>query len=206
MSTEDTNQTTVNGELVPEYQFDMLWAPQISMKEKTATPILTGMVKAPKGYFNLNKYHPPKNIGRKEYLFALFEEMSASDWPGYGAYKSMRVVHRDRIDSLNFYHPDLLRALENFFTYYGDGTLYVVNGFRSPLELGAEVHGLGIAIDIEAKNNADSYRIMNAAYMAGFPTIIPGGDFLRGEGYIHLDLAPTAQHNYGAGNYDGPWS
>lgn len=181
------------------------------LPKPTQTTTVVGQIvapaaKAPKGYFSLNKYHLPKNIGREEYLRVLLEDMQASDWPHYGPYTSPRVVHRERIDSLNFYHPDLLRILENFFSYYGDSTLYVVNGFRSPQELGATPHSLGIAIDIEATSNAESYRIMNAAYMAGFPTIIPGGDFLRGEGYIHLDLAPTAEHNYGAGNYDGPWS
>lgn len=162
--------------------------------------------KAPKGYFSLNKYHPPQNIAREDYLHALSLDMQASDWPNYGPYTSPRVIHRDRIDSLNFYHPDLLRALENFFSYYGGGILYVINGFLSPQKMGATPHSLGIAIDIEAKDNAASYRIMNAAYMSGIPTIIPGGDFARGEGYVHLDLAPKATHNYGAGVYDGPWS
>jgi len=206
MSTEDIQQTMVNGELVYEQEFDKLWAPQMPAKKETTIVMPRVKVRAPKGYFTINKYYPPKNIERKDYLNALFEEMYGENWIEYGPCKSKRVVHRERIDSLNFYHPDLLRALENLFVYYGDGTLYIVNGFRSPLELGAEAHSLGIAIDIEAKNNAESYRIMNAAYMAGFPTIIPGGDFPNGQGYIHLDLAPKAAYNYGMGVYDGPWS
>ena len=137
---------------------------------------------------------------------SLYEEGFAFEWNGYSSYSGMQLVHLERSDTLNFYHPDFLQTLSCFLHYYGKGELLVLNGFRSPHALGANPHALGIAMDLETKNTVHAYRIMNAAYMAGIPTIIPGGEFAKGEGFIHLDLAPAAMHNYGAGTYEGPWS
>lgn len=164
------------------------------------------IVRVPKGSFTLKKYRPPANIEREEYLQTLHTEMITTDWPEYGPLTSSRIVHRERTDSLNFYHPDIRRIMELFLTYYGNGMLYIVNGFRSPRLYPTQVHSLGLALDIEAPDEASAYRIMNAAYAAGFPTIIPGGDFPNRQGHIHLDLAPKAVYNYGMGVYDGPWS
>lgn len=208
MNMEEVNQPLVNGEPMSESDFDALWSKQTTTAPKKAAVAQPKkiLIKAPKGSFTLKKYRVPANIEREEYLQALHAEMNGSGWPQYGPLISSRVRHRERTDSLNFYHPDLRRTMELFFSYYGDGVLYVVNGFRSPQLYPAQVHSLGLALDIEASDEASAYRIMNAAYAAGFPTIIPGGDFPNGQGHIHLDLAPKAAYNYGMGVYDGPWS
>ena len=193
-------------DLLTDDILEKLYQPQVAAQEETEEATSYALVRARRGYFSENRYHAPQDLSREEYLQSLYEEGFAFEWNGYSSYSGMQLVHLERSDTLNFYHPDFLQTLSCFLHYYGKGELLVLNGFRSPHALGANPHALRIAMDLETKNTVHAYRIMNAAYMAGIPTIIPGGEFAKGEGFIHLDLAPAAMHNYGAGTYEGPWS
>ena len=174
-------------------------------KEAAPTPASENLL-LPKPWFSSSKYHAPEGVGREEYLALFFRAMRKLNWSEHFAYANPSLIHRNRIDSIDFYHKDMHRALDLFLRYYGTGRLYVSNGFRSPASMGASVHSVGLALDIEAPTDAAAYRIMNAAYLAGFPTIVPGGDGESGERYIHLDIAPNDGHHYGVGVYSGPWS
>lgn len=115
------------------------------------------------------------------------------------------LIHLDRQYTTNLYFRDWERIMPILKSFYGKGNLYVVNGFRSPFELGVNVHSTGLAMDILVDNKEQAERLMNAAYMVGIPTIIPAGDIRRGQGHVHLDLAPKPDHVYDAGTYTGPW-
>lgn len=205
MAIEETPQITVNGERIPEYEFDMLWAaPAQANSNHITSPTVQTATYAPRGKFYQDKYIPPE-VGRKGYLNALQDEAVTTNYRQYAPLTSRRITHVDRNGSLNFYTEEMRRAVPIFLHYYGKGELVVINGFRSHWEIGIQAHSVGIAMDIQATTE-QATRIMNAAYMAGIPTILPGGDFLAGEGYVHLDLAEKPPYTYEAGYYEGPWS
>lgn len=160
---------------------------------------------APRGKFYRTSYVAP-DVDRDSYILALHQEAVASHYSYYAALNSDRIKHIDRNDSLDFYTTEMRRVIPLFLDYYGKGKLFVINGFRSPGEIGIYPHSVGIAMDIAAQDKEQADRIMNAAYMAGIPTIIPGGRFESKEGYVHLDIAPKASYIYDAGYYEGPWS
>lgn len=200
------NYASFSEDLLTDDVIEKLYQPQVAAEEETTTETAYVPVRTRRGYFSENRYHAPQELSRSEYLQSLYEEGFAFEWDGYRSYSGGQLVHLERSETLNFYHPDFLQALSCFLHYYGKGELQVLSGFRSPHLFKANPHAVGIALDLEAKDSLQAYRIMNAAYMAGIPTIIPGGEFAKNEGFVHLDLAPAATHNYGAGTYEGPWS
>lgn len=160
---------------------------------------------APRGSFYKDRYVAPK-VDRMEYIDLLDKEGKKTKYAGFSPLDSPDFIHINRTYSIDFYLFDMKRILSIFKNYYGEGKLYVINGFRSPYDIGVNPHSVGIAIDIESENMEQARRIMNAAYMAGIPTIIPNGEFNKGEGYVHLDIAPAPNYIYDAGRYTGPWS
>lgn len=221
MITEDIPQKSINGELLSEYEFDLLWAPQANTDTSVAateakraealhadysprTNLPAQKIVAPRGKFYQDKYVPPA-IGRKDYIHALQEEAVSTNYERYAPLSSRRMSHVDRNNSLNFYTEEMRRVVPILLHYYGKGELVVINGFRSHWDIGIQAHSVGIALDIQA-TAGQATRIMNAAYLAGIPTILPGGDFAAGEGYVHLDLAEKPTYTYEAGYYEGPWS
>lgn len=159
----------------------------------------------PKGTLYKDSYLAP-DVPRDSYLRDLHREATRTSYLNYSKLQMSDFVHIDRALSIDFYLNDMLEILKIFKRYYGKGTLYIINGFRSPHEVGVTPHSVGVALDIEAKDRAEARKIMNAAYLAGIPTIIPNGEFFRGEGYVHLDIAPKANYVYDGGKFDGPWS
>lgn len=164
-----------------------------------------GIIQVSRGFFYKDSYRAP-DMERSHYIRDLHEEAVSSRYQDFSPLGSENFIHRDRSLTIDFYFNDFKRVLQIFKNYYGEGQLIVVNGFRSPHEIGEAPHSTGIAIDIHAEDRAHTRRIMNAAYLAGIPTIIPNGEFYRGEGYVHLDIAPTADYAYDGGTYKGPWS
>lgn len=158
-----------------------------------------------RGYFYQDSYRPPE-MDRATYLKLLHDESLSTNYKDFSELSDVDFKHLDRSLSIDFYFNDFRQVLQIFKDYYGEGTLIVTNGFRSPHELGISPHSTGIAMDIHAVDEVQSKRIMNAAFLAGIPTIIPNGEFHRGEGYVHLDIAPTADYAYDGGTYGGPWT
>ena len=164
-----------------------------------------GIIQVPRGFFYKDSYRAP-DMDRGHYIRDLHEEAVSTRYRDFSSLDNPYFKHLDRSLSIDFYFNELKKVLQIFKTYYGEGQLFIINGFRSPHEIGQAPHSVGIAVDIYAEDRAHARRIMNAAYLAGIPTIIPNGEFYRGEGYVHLDIAPTADYAYDGGTYKGPWS
>lgn len=157
------------------------------------------------GKFYQDKYIPKEDIGRTTLINEIRKNAEETNYSLFVKINQPYVVHLDRQFTINLYFRDWRRVMPILKKYYGEGTFYVVNGFRSPYELGDNVHSAGLAMDILVKDQEDADRLMNAAYMAGIPTIIPAGDIEKGQGHVHLDLARKAGFTYNAGTYIGPW-
>lgn len=157
------------------------------------------------GSFYKDKYFPVKDIDRGSYIERVNKEAIEKDYSFFIEIKEDYLIHLDRQFTINYYFRDWGRIIPLLKNSYGEGNFYVVNGFRSPHELGVNVHSTGLAIDILVKNQEEADRLMNAAYLIGIPTIIPAGDIRGGQGHIHLDLAPKAPYVYNSGMYMGPW-
>lgn len=157
------------------------------------------------GTFYRDTYIPNDGITREALIDQVRKNAEESNYSLFIKLKESYVVHLDRQFTINLYFRDWERVMPLLKKHYGDGTFYIVNGFRSPYELGDTVHSAGLAIDILVKDQEDADRLMNAAYLTGIPTIIPAGDIEAGQGHIHLDLARKADFTYNAGTYIGPW-
>lgn len=157
------------------------------------------------GKFQKDKYIPINSTPRDNYIRNVNDLAEAEGYSFFVELTSDYIKHLDRQFTANFYFRDWARILPILKRFYGDGLFYVVNGFRSPFELGVGIHSTGLAMDILVEDQEDADRLMGAAYMTGIPTIIPVGDIRRGQGHIHLDLAPKPTYSYNAGTYNGPW-
>lgn len=157
------------------------------------------------GRFYKNKYIPNENISRTSLISEIRKNSEETNYSLFVKLNQPYIVHLDRQFTINYYFRDWRRVMPILKEYYGEGTFYIVNGFRSPYELGDTVHSAGLAIDILVDNEEQADRLMNAAYLAGIPTIIPAGDIESGQGHIHLDLAKKANYAYNVGTYTGPW-
>lgn len=187
-------------------EIDDLYASDIEVEEPVPeTPAGVTVVFAPRGRFYTDRYLAP-DIQRDSFIQSLHEEAVSSNYYFYAAMNNPRLVHLKRHHTIDFYTLEFQRVMSIFLQYYGKGDLVVVTGFRSPWEIGIHPHSVGIAIDIKADTEEQRRRIMNAAFAAGIPTIIPGGEIAKGEGYVHLDLAEKAPYIYDEGIYEGPWS
>lgn len=157
------------------------------------------------GKFYRDSYIPNQEITRDMLVNDLHNYSRKNKYPHFVSLEQPYIKHLDRQFTTNFYFKDWQRIIPTLKEYYGEGIFYIVSGFRSPFELGVNVHSTGLAMDILVKDEVDADRLMNAAYMTGIPTIIPAGDIKKGQGHIHLDLAPPPNHVYDAGIYSGPW-
>lgn len=157
------------------------------------------------GKFHNNQYLPNNTMGRTTYINEVRKNAEKTNYSLFVKIDEPYLFHLDRQFTINYYFKDWERIIPIMKEFYGEGNFYVVNGFRSPYELGDTIHSSGLAMDILVKNEEDAERLMNAAYMAGIPTIIPAGDIAGGQGHIHLDLARKASFTYNAGTYNGPW-
>lgn len=108
-------------------------------------------VYVPKGVLYKDAYRAP-NISRDTYIQNLHMEALRTGYLNYSPLNLSEFVHIDRTLSIDFYLNEMTQILSIFKQYYGEGTLYVVNGFRSPHELGIGPHTVGVAIDLEAKD------------------------------------------------------
>lgn len=157
------------------------------------------------GRFYKNKYFPNDAGNRDSYIRAVNRLAIQEDYSFFYELDFPFVKHLDRQFTTNFYFRDWQRVMSILKDYYGNGNFHIVNGFRSPFELGVTVHSTGLALDILVNDQEHADRVMGAAYMTGIPTIIPVGEINHGQGHVHLDLAPNAKFSYNAGNYYGPW-
>lgn len=162
-------------------------------------------VTAARGRFYIDSYVHP-DVPRDLYIRDMHSEITRTRYKDFKELNGHSIRHSDQTGSLNFYFKDLIDALIIMKRYYGPDNLYIINGFRHPEEVGINPHGVGIAVDIHVKNWEQARRVMNAAHIAGIPTIIPSGEIEKGLGHIHLDIAPPANYIYDAGAYTGPWS
>lgn len=169
--------------------------------KETSKPI----IKAPRGRFFRDNYVVP-DYNRDDYISYLNDEFTANRYANCSPLDSSEFMHSDRSLSIDFYYEDFKRVIRIFKAYYGAGNLVVINGFRSPHEIGVGPHSTGIAIDIHVEDKIQAKKVMDAAFMAGISTIIPNGEYHLGEGYVHLDIAPRADYAYDGGTYKGPWS
>ena len=205
MSFEDSKMIEIdeNQSITLKEYSEMTETEERAIEESSPSSLPASRV--PRGYFYKDSYRAPE-MERGSYIRYLHEEAVSSRYQDFSSLAAKSFIHQDRSLTIDFYFNDFKRVLQIFKTYYGEGQLVVINGFRSPHEIGEAPHSTGIAIDIHAEDRAHARRIMNAAYLAGIPTIIPNGEFYRGEGYVHLDIAPTADYAYDGGTYKGPWS
>lgn len=203
---DPTVYSNFDEDFMTEEETASIWEPQyVVSEEPEATKKEQTIIYAPRGQFYQTSYVVPK-VERDAYIRALNEEAVSSDYLFYQPFKNDRIKHINRNDSIDFYTVEMRRVLPLFLNYYGEGDLFVINGFRSPGTIGIHPHSVGIAVDIKVSGKEQADRVMNAAFMAGIPTIIPGGDFDTNEGYVHLDIAPKALYTYEAGLYNGPWN
>ena len=158
-----------------------------------------------RGEIKLGRYYPPQ-VERKEYLNARIIEAIKEDFSEFKSMSNSQLIHLDRIDTFDYYPLDMHKVVELFLSYYGDGNLKVIHGFRSPLLYGINAHNAGLAMDIVAEDKAHARKIANAAFRAGIPNIVLGGDFEESQGYVHIDISPKEKFVYNAGIYEGPWS
>ena len=157
------------------------------------------------GKFYKDKYLPNRELTRDDLIRQVDRLAKKHTYSFFSKIRQPYIVHLDRQFTTNFYFRDWIRIMPILKNYYGEGTFYIVNGFRSPFELGSTVHSSGLAMDILVKDREDAERLMSAAYMTGIPTIIPAGNIAAGQGHVHLDLAPKPNYAYDAGTYHGPW-
>lgn len=209
MSLEDALENWIEEPFTDEdlspQEVDDLYKSDIVVEEKPPQEESPTIVYAPRGKFYVDKYLAP-DINRDAFIRALHEEAVATDYELYQPLNNPRLVHLKRHHSIDFYTPEFGRVMAIFLRYYGKGTLFVVTGFRSHGEIGTQPHSVGIAIDLKVESEEQRIRVMNAAYMSGIPTIIPGGEINKGEGFVHLDLAEKAPYIYDEGYYEGPWT
>lgn len=147
-------------------------------------------------------YFPP-TVDRMDYIWARHQEAVNSNYDLYAQFTGDVFYHALRRDEINYYPPDMIRVMELFSRYSMDDNLKIVRATERP-KRGANVHSIGLAIDIEAKTRGDAKRIADAAYRTGIPNIVYGGNFNTGDGYVHLDIGPRFKWQYGAGVYSGP--
>lgn len=157
------------------------------------------------GKFQKDKYISNNSIDRNSYINQVHQLATDNNYRFFVELKTPYIKHVDRQFTANFYFRDWPRVMRNIKKFYGDGDFVIVNGFRSPFELGVNPHSTGLAIDILVKDKSEADRLMNAAYLTGVPTIIPVGEIEKGQGHIHLDLAPAPKYSYDSGTYTGPW-
>lgn len=157
------------------------------------------------GTFKKDKYFPNNSMTRDVYIREVNRLAEEKEYSFFVSLNAPYIKHIDRQFTANFYFKDWLRVMKNIKSFYGPGVFTIVNGFRSPFELGVNVHSTGLALDILVQNREEADRLMNAAYLAGVPTIIPAGKISEGQGHVHLDLAPAPEYAYDAGTYTGPW-
>ena len=157
------------------------------------------------GSFIRDKYIPNNSLDRDNFIGEVHRTAEKNDYNFFVELTEDYIKHLDRQFTINFYFRDWPRVMQSIKSFYGPGVFYIVNGFRSPYELGISPHSTGLAIDILVENQEKADRLMNAAYMAGVPTIIPAGNIADGQGHVHLDLAPTPNYVYNSGTYTGPW-
>lgn len=157
------------------------------------------------GKFIKDKYIPNNSMTRDVYIGEVNRLAQEKEYSFFVSLDAPYIKHIDRQFTVNFYFKDWLRVIKNIKSFYGPGTFTIVNGFRSPFELGLNPHSTGLALDVLVKDREEADRLMNAAYLSGVPTIIPVGKIDEGQGHIHLDLAPAPRYAYDAGTYTGPW-
>lgn len=157
------------------------------------------------GDFHLDSYRSNTTNTRNGYIEDIHRIATEENYSFFSELNYHYLKHIDRQFTINFYFRDWVRIIPILKRYYGPGYFYVVNGFRSPYEIGVKPHSTGLAMDILVKDQEDADRLMGAAHMTGIPTIIPVGDIKNGQGHVHLDLAPKAPYVYNAGTYKGPW-
>lgn len=196
------------GEEMPE----VLYEPDEEMfVEETVESIpadeFQGMrTRVPKGRMLQNVYYPPE-ADRKDYLFYRSRENFEREHEGFAPLDGSRFVHLERNPlSLNFYPPDTRRVMEQLQEDLGDERWYITNGYRSTKEGYTNAHTAGLAMDVLVETRDDARRLMDAAYLIGIRAIAIGGEFDAGEGFVHLDIGPKAEWNYGEGSYHGPGS
>lgn len=147
-------------------------------------------------------YFPPAT-DRMEYIWARHQEAVNSHYDLYAQYTGDVFYHVLRRDEINYYPPDMIRVMELFSRYSMDENLKIIRATERP-KRGANIHSIGLAIDIEAKSREEAKRIADAAYRTGIPNIVYGGNFNTGDGYVHLDIGPRFKWQYGSGVYSGP--
>lgn len=163
-------------------------------------------IKPKRGKITNRRFYPVPDIDRESYCLARNIENRNTLYSDFKEYKNERLIHLSRINTVNFYPKDMRDVLDLFFKYYTDENLYVINGFRSAKEIGVNVHSIGLAVDIVAKDKLQAKQIANAAYATGLANIVYGGNYNTGNGYVHIDIAPNENFIYKAGFYEGPWS
>ena len=191
-------------DFITEEEWAKILKDQYVVEDDDDLPILPA-VTPPRGHFYRDAYVAP-DINRDVYIRQLYTYALDTNFADYTDISGQTFIHSDYTGSLDFYYSDFVDALHIMKSYYGPERLYIINGFRHPSEVGINPHGVGIACDIHVDSWEHARKIMSAAHIAGIPTIIPAGSIENGQGHIHLDLAPTADYTYDAGEYAGPWS
>lgn len=164
----------------------------------------SSFVSLPLGVFKNGRYYAP-DLNRKIYIQAAQEAAVVSSYADYIPMNEERLPFVDRIHTLNYFHPDFVRALNIALSRYGDGPLVATKGMTPRLDGFLTPHNVGMAIDIAVSTNDERKRLMNAAWLAGIPTIVQAGGGST-EAHIHLDICPHEPFIYDGEYYEGPWS
>lgn len=158
----------------------------------------------PSGTFKNGRYYPPE-LNRKVYIQAAQSAAVDSNYADYTYVNEERLPFVDRVHTLNYFHPDFVRTLNIALSRYGDGPLVAIRGMTPRTNGSLTPHNVGMAIDIAVSTNDERKRLMNAAWLAGFPTIVQAGGG-SAEAHIHLDICPHEPFVYDGQYYEGPWS
>lgn len=168
---------------------------------ETGLPIVT----PPRGMITKRKFYVINDVSKEDYIISRNIENRNNKYEEFRPFHNNQLIHLDRIDTLNYYPIDMHKVLKLFLEYYGEGNLFVINGFLSAKITGVNAHSVGLAVDILAEDNTQAKKIANAAYATGIKNIVYGGNFNNGNGYVHIDICPEDKFSYGQGVYQGPW-
>lgn len=196
-----------NEDLLSQEERARLFADHYPLTEtppEPPTPSLPTVLTAPKGVFRGGRYYPP-DVGRRAYMESVYAEQAARGFEDYMPLPEGFVSFVDRVDTLNLFHPDFVRAFELFLTRHGKGKLTITRGMTPPNGSPQDPHAIGMAADIRVENREQQARVQNAAWLVGIPTIVQAGGS-QSEAHIHLDLCPHEPFLYDGDLYEGPWS
>ena len=162
------------------------------------------LINYPKGFIETGVYQSPK-VDRQTYIRSLQDYAFSTNYINYIEIADTNNIFLNHAETINLFHPDFVQVFNLFRKRYGEDSLYVIKGLSRPDIESPNAHTIGMAIDIKVESENQKNKIMNAAWLVGFPSILQVGGS-SSDGHIHLDLCPYEPFLYDGKLYEGPWS